>query len=157
MEVFGWGRFECWYLHVFFSWADQCTQTNSPCPARGFCASVPGWGLCWRGFHKRGCLPIALRKAHLILITEEGRKFLLFTPFYTQFSEISSTTDCSAFLGICGGNWMLPIDSFSRHLSSSFLCPSKSVTIYPSALQLPKYHHILSVVDSFPFLLMPSS
>lgn len=37
--------------------------------------------------------------------------------------------------------------SFSRHLSLNLLCPSKSFTIYVSALQLPKYP-VLSAVDS---------
>lgn len=55
-----------------------------------------------------------------------------------------------AFLGICGGNWMLPTDSLSRRLSSRCLCSSKSVTIYPFALQLSKHHQLLSAVGSFP-------
>lgn len=45
---------------------------------------------------------------------------------------------------------MLPTDSLSRRLSSRFLCSSKSVTIYPFALQLSKHHQLLSAVGSFP-------
>ena len=45
---------------------------------------------------------------------------------------------------------MLPTDSLSRRLSSRFLCSSKSVTIYPFALQLSKRHQLLSALGSFP-------